>query len=227
MSTATRTATSVHWQPEEESQHRNRCHLHPSFADIRNQSCVLRPGGSSSLSVGSSVSRAPAETKSWTSYQFKNGKAPGRGDPDPNPGDEGNNNRGDKFPKRSPNGPGSRDHACNQDQTPARTSGPQFDQKLKFSDIPTWDGNTSTIISWIWKIDDYSYWSEAINEQLGRIIPMRLTGSAERWYYSLLAIHRGDIEQSWDQLHRAIVSYYMNRKFWEEQKAKATCATYR
>ncbi|PBK93495.1 hypothetical protein ARMGADRAFT_929177, partial [Armillaria gallica] len=92
--------------------------------------------------------------------------------------------------------------------------------------IPTWDGNTSTIVSWIQKIDDYSYWSEAINEQLERIIPMHLTGSAERWHYSLPAIHQGDIEQSWDQLRQAIVSYYMNCKFWEEQKAKATCAMY-
>ncbi|KAK0221309.1 hypothetical protein IW262DRAFT_1270860, partial [Armillaria fumosa] len=133
---------------------------------------------------------------------------------------------GGKRPKRKPLGPNLPDNS-KRGVTPVKTTGPQFDQKLKFSDLPMWNGNTSTLISWLQKIDEFSYWSNAINTQLGKIIPTRLTDSAEKWYYSLPTEHREDIESDWDSLRAAIAAYYMNRKFWEELKLKAMRATYR
>jgi hypothetical protein len=59
---------------------------------------------------------------------------------------------------------------------------PHFDLKLKYENVPTWDGNTDTIIRWMLKINDIARESSTVFRQLGRIVPKRLEGSAEIWY---------------------------------------------
>ncbi|KDR72018.1 hypothetical protein GALMADRAFT_74250, partial [Galerina marginata CBS 339.88] len=56
---------------------------------------------------------------------------------------------------------------------------PQFDSKLKPEAIPTWDGNSDELGRWIMKINRLSQRSRIIFEQLGYLVPTRLTGNAE------------------------------------------------
>jgi len=107
------------------------------------------------------------------------------------------------------------------------TKGLHFEDKLKLSDVPQWDGNTDTIILWLSKINNLARYSEKINDQLGSIVPQRLQGAAESWYWSLPLSYRNKIEISWTMLKAAISRYYMNRKWLDKQKARATLAYYR
>ncbi|KAF9470756.1 hypothetical protein BDN70DRAFT_769941, partial [Pholiota conissans] len=93
--------------------------------------------------------------------------------------------------------------------------------------IPTWDGNTDDLGRWITKLNRLADRSETIRKQLGLLVPTRLTGSAETWYYSLSAHTRARIEVNWDQLRTAIGDYYMNRAYVDKQRARANKAAYR
>lgn len=80
---------------------------------------------------------------------------------------------------------------------------------------------------WITKISDIAKDSPRVFEQLGKIIPKRLEGSAETWYYSLPADVRATNEVNWDSIRIAIASYYMNRKWLDRMKTKANRTCYR
>ena len=106
------------------------------------------------------------------------------------------------------------------------SKGLHFEDKLKLSDVPQWDGNTDTIILWLSKINNLARYSAKIHDQLGSIVPRRLQGAAEGWYWSLPLSYRNKIEVSWTTLKAAISRYYMNRKWLDKQKARATRAYY-
>lgn len=105
--------------------------------------------------------------------------------------------------------------------------GLHFEDKLKLSDVPQWDGNTNTIILWLSKINNLARYSERISNQLGSVVPRRLQGEAKSWYWSLPLSYRNKIEVSWTMLRSAISHYYMNRKWLDKQKARATRVYYR
>jgi len=75
-----------------------------------------------------------------------------------------------------------------------------FDLKLKFDNVPKWDGNTDTIARWFLKVNVLAKLSSTIFEQLGTVVPKRLEGSAETWYWSLPIAYRSRIEENWDTL---------------------------
>lgn len=102
----------------------------------------------------------------------------------------------------------------------------QFDNKLKVDAIPTWDGNPDSLRRWLLKLNSLSKRSRLVFEQLGTLVPTRLTGSAETWYYSQSAQAREWIETDWGTLQAAIGEYYMNRTFLDKQKAQANKASY-
>ena len=93
------------------------------------------------------------------------------------------------------------------------TAEPHFDLKLKFNNVPKWDGNTDTITRWFLKINTLAKLSPTVFKQLGTIVPKRFEGSAETWYWSLPISYRAKIEENWDTLRTAIGTYYMNRKW--------------
>ena len=99
------------------------------------------------------------------------------------------------------------------------SKGLHFEDKLKLSDIPQWDGNTDPIILWLSKINNLARYSAKIHDQLGSIVSRRLQGAAEGWYWSLLLSYRNKIEVSWTMLKATISHYYMNRKWLDKQKA--------
>jgi hypothetical protein len=103
----------------------------------------------------------------------------------------------------------------------------QFDLKLKFDNVPQWDGNTETIVKWISKVNDLADYSPAVRKQLGSIVPKRLQDKAETWYFSLPLIKRKELERKWDYLREEIIGYFMNRKWLERMKKKARNAYYR
>ncbi|KAF8139138.1 hypothetical protein K438DRAFT_1533132, partial [Mycena galopus ATCC 62051] len=102
-----------------------------------------------------------------------------------------------------------------------------FDLKLKYDSVPKWDGNVDTIIRWMLKINDIARESQVVFQQLGRIVPKRLEGSAEIWYWSLPIKYRSEIEENWDTLRQAFATYFLNRKWLDSQRGRANRATYR
>ncbi|THU95133.1 hypothetical protein K435DRAFT_605497, partial [Dendrothele bispora CBS 962.96] len=93
--------------------------------------------------------------------------------------------------------------------------------------IPTWDGNTDTIVEWINDVNNFAAYSEEIQQQLGSVVPRRLRGSAKAWYYSLPPSYRSQVETNWVHVRTTIGEYYMNRKWTEDMKRKAQRAKYR
>ncbi|KAE9388991.1 hypothetical protein BT96DRAFT_1071730 [Gymnopus androsaceus JB14] len=91
----------------------------------------------------------------------------------------------------------------------------QFDMRLKFDAVPTWDGDTNTIVKWINKVNDLAKYSSDLRKQLGSVVPRRLEGSASMWFYSLPKDHRNFLERDWRNLREEIASYYMNRRWME------------
>ncbi|PBK82564.1 hypothetical protein ARMGADRAFT_886456, partial [Armillaria gallica] len=94
-------------------------------------------------------------------------------------------------------------------------------------DVPTWNGDPDTIVSWILKVNDLAAMSDSVFQDLGRIVPKRLSGDADKWFYSLPLQYRLDLERNWATLREGITDYYMNRRWWERQKDRARSATYR
>ena len=103
----------------------------------------------------------------------------------------------------------------------------RFDLKLKLDAIPEWDGNTDNLGTWIIKLNTLSRRSPQIYQQLGSLVPMRLTKSAESWYFSLPSNFRADSERNWGTLKSTITGYYMNRHWISRQKELAEKAKYR
>ncbi|KAF8973601.1 hypothetical protein BDZ97DRAFT_1721219, partial [Flammula alnicola] len=110
---------------------------------------------------------------------------------------------------------------------PTKTMQAHFDVKLKFESVPTWDGNTDTLVRWLTKVNNLASMSPQIFTQLGTVVPRRFEGSAETWYWSLPPSYRKDAEKDWDSLRAAISGYYMNRRWLDKQKTRALRASYR
>ncbi|KAJ3748264.1 hypothetical protein EV360DRAFT_89764 [Lentinula raphanica] len=102
-----------------------------------------------------------------------------------------------------------------------------FDMRLKQDIVPIWDGDLNSIVRWIKRINDLAKRSERLCRQLGSIVPRRLEGSAQSWYYSLPLSRRDYLETDWTLLRDEIASYYMNRRWMENTRRKANRASYR
>ncbi|KAJ4463951.1 hypothetical protein C8R41DRAFT_872277 [Lentinula lateritia] len=103
----------------------------------------------------------------------------------------------------------------------------QFDKRFKQDTIPTWDSDTNTIVCWIKRVNDLAKKSWKLCKQLGSIVPRRLEGSAQYWYYSLPLSHCDHLETDWELLRDEIAAYYMNRCWMETMRQKANCVSYR
>lgn len=110
---------------------------------------------------------------------------------------------------------------------PASLQELHFDTKLKTDLVPTWDGNTNTLITWILSVNQLGGRSSIAYIQLGQIVPTKLRGFAQEWYYSLSRERREMISQDWGTLRVAIKGYFMDRKWQLEQESQAHSARYR
>ncbi|KAJ3007678.1 hypothetical protein NUW54_g3453 [Trametes sanguinea] len=93
--------------------------------------------------------------------------------------------------------------------------------------VPTWDGDTSTLARWILRVNSISKKSATVRQQLGAVVPQRLTGDAEVWYYSLPEDVREDCERDWENIREEIGAYYMNRAWVEKTRKQALAIRYR
>ena len=160
----------------------------------------------------------------------------GGGDPGDSDGDDSDDIGGNKGPWKGPrkllspcSGRKNPFNAISEEVSPPMNKAPpepQFDTKLKLDIIPTWDGNPENLRHWLLKINSLSKQSPLIFKQLGTLVPTRLTGSAETWYYSQSVETHDRIEVDWNTLHAAIGKYYMNCAFLNKQKAHANHASY-
>lgn len=156
--------------------------------------------------AGLSPTRGQKKTITIDEYQRlfdDDGGPPSDHDDDDDDSDAGRR-RGKSQPKRNerggefaPDNSGVRNSV-----NPAATfvTEPHFDLKLKVQDVPTWDGNTDIIIRWMNKVTDISQDSPKVFQQLGKVVPKRLEGAAEVWYYSLPSSYRSEIEANWDTM---------------------------
>ncbi|KAJ6454793.1 hypothetical protein C8R45DRAFT_1111727 [Mycena sanguinolenta] len=165
---------------------------------------------------------------------FRQGGAPPAGDPDDGDDDDDDDDdyRGYAGRRRAApyRLPGDKKSAAknlpsNNDSNSAKVA--QFDFKLKFDAVPKWDGNVDTIIRWMLKVNDIARESQLVFQQLGRVVPKRLEGAAEIWYWSLPIKYRSEIEQNWDTLRQAFSTYFLNRKWLDSQRGRANRASYR
>ncbi|KII96103.1 hypothetical protein PLICRDRAFT_97177, partial [Plicaturopsis crispa FD-325 SS-3] len=151
---------------------------------------------------------------------------PPSGPPDDDPDDSDDNGRG---PSRNPrqNLPAGRTpRPVNPPSFDRQPMGVHLDKKLKFDTIPEWNGDPNSLGRWMIKVNALSTISDSVYTDLGTLVPRRLTGSAETWYYSQSSDRRAEIESDWGTLKRAIGIYWMNRAWLDKQKLRAVRSTY-
>ena len=167
--------------------------------------------------------RTPRKPSSGrNSHRRRTSGDPGDGSSDPSSDSSAGGNRGPRLPIFKPSRPKP------STKTSSSTARPyHFDTKLKAELVPTWDGNTDELTRWIEKINTISQRSSEVFDELGKIVPTRLTGSAETWYYGNLPHRRERLEQNWSTIRDAIGKYYMNHQWLERQKIRANEARYR
>jgi hypothetical protein len=102
-----------------------------------------------------------------------------------------------------------------------------FNVKLKLESVPQWDGNPDILARWISKINCLTNNSPEIKEELGKIVPWRLTNFAKTWYYSIPDAECVRMKENWTTLKKAILEYWMNHHWLEKQKLRANKARFR
>ncbi|KAK0216705.1 hypothetical protein EDD85DRAFT_962097 [Armillaria nabsnona] len=103
---------------------------------------------------------------------------PNNMDPDPDPSDGGSSHHSRCSHHNRPRQ--SLHHSQTSPQlTRSNNSGIHFDTKLKMGDVPTWDGNPDTIVTWILKVNDIASMSDSVFKDLGCFIPKRLQGDTD------------------------------------------------
>ena len=102
-----------------------------------------------------------------------------------------------------------------------------FDRKLKPDIVPTWDGDADQLGDWLIQIGDLSDSGPSVYTELGQIVPLRLTGDASEWFWSLSLEQRRKAMHSWGSLRHVICEFWMNRSWLDKQKTLANRAKYR
>lgn len=93
--------------------------------------------------------------------------------------------------------------------------------------VPTWDGNTDPLARWILRINSIAKKPAIVREQLGMVVPQRLTGSAEVWYFSLPEDIREECGLDWENIRDEIGAYHMNRSWQEKTRKQALAILFR
>ena len=177
--------------------------------------------GTPPLSITSPLSRRPPASPGGNPPGTPGGGPPGGpqggGFPRPPGGPPG--------PPGGPPGPpgpfGPQNFRIQQPQRPFQISPFHFDRKLKIDLIPEWDGDKSSIMEWIKKVNFLSQRGQYIFEELGQLVPLRLTGTASQWFYSQTKQFKAQIQTDWTHLKLALAQYFMNDHWLHTMKLKA------
>ncbi|KAI0737448.1 hypothetical protein C8Q80DRAFT_1125421 [Daedaleopsis nitida] len=208
-----------------------------------------RREGSRAPRTPNGVKRGDASGRGGSHGRGGAGGDPSGSEPSDDEGDDGHGTGGNGgFPPRRPsNGPpgrgfprgggppddgppgggaGAGHHGGRKPNRP-NTSEAHFDFKLKSDIVPSWDGDTDRLARWIIRVNAIAKRSDTIRQQLGMIVPQRLTGDAELWYYSLSEEQREQCEENWESIRDTIGGYYMNRAWIDRTRKQARSIRYR
>ncbi|KAJ7868168.1 hypothetical protein B0H13DRAFT_2351597 [Mycena leptocephala] len=156
----------------------------------------------------------------------KREKSPGRTghDPDDDPSssdDEDGKGRGHSNGRKPP--PKSRK---GNDQDSKEDNGRYFDLRLKDSDVPKWN-NPDSLLRWIQRCNLIAEDGPKAWQQLGKIVPRVLTGTAQDWYFSLPLDYQRDIREHWETMRQALADFFLSSKWLDKTRTKALRAVYR
>ena len=118
-------------------------------------------------------------------------------------------------------------HETEEPTSDLRSKEPHFDLKLKTEHIPEWDGDSDHLLDWILKINMLSQRSKSVFDDLGKIVPLRLTGTAEKVWSSLSVETREAASANWGTLRHLLSRYYMTEHWIWRQRRKARDTYYR
>lgn len=103
----------------------------------------------------------------------------------------------------------------------------RFAMKIKFSDVPTWDGNGDTILDWLDDLNLIANLSQSVYNDLGLIAPLRLTDAAKRWFNALDPPQQRCAQQNWGSFKLAVSAYFMNPQWFSRMTARTLLMRYR
>jgi hypothetical protein len=158
------------------------------------------------------------------------GGLPGGGGPQGPPGGRG---PGGRAPGGGPPGGGPPGGGPNLPQNPQHPPRPftlppyHFDPKLKLDEIPNWDGEEEELLDWIETVNRIADRSQYCHDQLGLLAPSKFKERALNWWLFLPPNSRNAMQQNWSELKRALATHFLNRNWYNNQKAKALSAKYR
>src|SRR6201996_5098971 len=121
----------------------------------------------------------------------------------------------------------SHGHEIEESTVGIRSKEPHFDLKLKMENIPEWNGDSDHLLDWILKINMLSQRSKSVFDDLGKIVPLRLTGTAEKVWSSLSIETRDAASANWGTLRHLLSRYYMTEHWIWRQRRKARDTYYR
>ncbi|KJA15702.1 hypothetical protein HYPSUDRAFT_148713 [Hypholoma sublateritium FD-334 SS-4] len=93
----------------------------------------------------------------------------------------------------------------------------QINNKINLNHIPSWDGRGESIIDYISEMSSYAILGDKMNIGIGKIAPLKWTGSARAWWDAIPILDRRFYGQNWDSLLVALQWYYMNDT-WTQQR---------
>jgi hypothetical protein len=150
--------------------------------------------------------------------------------PPPPPGGGGRRFGPPPGPPGPPGGPPVPPGRPDPNAPPQRPFVPQplhFDRKYKVTDVPTWDGDDETLLTWLETLDQLADQSQNIFDELGRVLPQRLLSRAREWFYAHSRAQQEYIQTSWQTFKVAISTHFMNRHWFEKMKLRTYRMRYR
>ena len=130
--------------------------------------------------------------------------------------------RGNPGPSGPPGPPGPPGPAGANVPGANRTTGLQYEEKLKASEFPAFDGTEDTYGTWAEKGDAYFHYGQqsASVEDLGRVATFNFTGIAAVWWHGLTQNERNERTEHWPTLRDAARESLLAASWVEKQWVK-------
>jgi hypothetical protein len=101
----------------------------------------------------------------------------------------------------------------------------QINNKIKMSDIKTWDGNSEDLVTWIKEINSLAQLTE--DAELGQSIPYRLTAEAKDWWNSLTQQEQTNYSTSWTNMKDGILAQWATPDWYNRRQREAMQSRFR
>lgn len=96
----------------------------------------------------------------------------------------------------------------------------QFDNRMKWTNIPQWDGDHDDALIWLISVTELKRFGRLIWARLGQIVPTRFTGNVLAAWLSLSEQTRYEATESWPRLRNWIVASFLQEKWRKTQQVK-------